>query len=130
MNCIFYRKSTYKLLIFDVHFPTLLLDDAKSLDVIFIFFVVASRVWRLAVEVGKKRPFIQIILLIKQHVRRVFLKFAVVTLLKYQPISLFIISTPDVDSVLWTQIKYQKCDYSLRTLNFIWLFCDQSGYNF
>ena len=76
------RKITYRLFVLDVDFARLSLDDTKSFDVIFVFLVIAGGVWSLSVKVGKKCPVVQIFLLIKQHVRRVFLKFAVVAFLQ------------------------------------------------
>lgn len=60
----------------------LLLYDTKSPDIVFIFLVVTRRVWGLTSEIGKKWSFIQPVLLIKQHVRRIFLKLGAVTFLK------------------------------------------------
>lgn len=77
-----HRKITYKLFVLDVDFARVSLDDTKSFNVIFIFLVIAGRVWSLSVKAGKKCPVVQIFLLIKQHVRRVFLKLAVVTFLQ------------------------------------------------
>ena len=59
-----------------------LLYDTKSPDIIFILLVVTRRVWGLTSEIGKKWSFIQPVLLIKQHVWWIFLKFGAVTFLK------------------------------------------------
>lgn len=78
----FHTKITYKLFVLGVDFARVSLDDTKSFNLIFIFLVIAGGVWSLSVKVGKKCPVVQIFLLIKQHVRRVFLKLAVVTFLQ------------------------------------------------